>query len=87
MHRLGAVIMLALGLLPAAAAAQTAAETWPTRQPIRVVVPLTAGSATDAVARVVFEQVGRQIGQTIVIENRVGAAQTIGAGVVAILPP
>src|SRR5258708_7090642 len=83
MCRLGLIVTLALGLLPAAAAAQTAADTWPTRQPIRVVVPLTAGSATDAVARVVFEQVGRQIGQTVIIENRVGAAQTIGAGVVA----
>src|SRR5882672_10976786 len=83
MRGLGFLVTLALGLLPAAAVAQTSAETWPTRQPIRVVVPLTAGSATDAVARVVFEQVGRQIGQTIIIENRVGAAQTIGAGVVA----
>ncbi len=50
-------------------------------------MPLTAGSATDAVARVVFEQVGRQIGQTVIIENRVGAAQTIGAGVVAKAEP
>jgi tripartite-type tricarboxylate transporter receptor subunit TctC len=38
-------------------------------------------------ARVVFEQVGRQIGQTIIIENRVGAAQTIGAAVVAKAEP
>jgi tripartite-type tricarboxylate transporter receptor subunit TctC len=83
MRRLGFVVTLGLGLLPAAAAAQTAADAWPTRQPIRVVVPLTAGSATDAVARVVFEQVGRQIGQTVIIENRVGAAQTIGAAMVA----
>jgi tripartite-type tricarboxylate transporter receptor subunit TctC len=83
MRRAGFIVTLALGLLPAAAAAQTAADAWPTRQPIRVVVPLTAGSATDAVARVVFEQVGRQIGQTVIIENRVGAAQTIGAAVVA----
>lgn len=87
MRRLSLVIALALGLSPAAAAAQTAADTWPTRQPIRVVVPLTAGSATDAVARVVFEQVGRQIGQTIIIENRVGAAQTIGAAAVAKAEP
>jgi tripartite-type tricarboxylate transporter receptor subunit TctC len=87
MRRIRFVIALALGLSPAAAAAQAAADTWPARQPIRVVVPLTAGSATDAVARVVFEQVGRQIGQTIVIENRVGAAQTIGAAAVAKADP
>src|SRR4051794_10583417 len=87
MRRIRLVIALALGLSPAAAAAQTSADSWPTRQPIRVVVPLTAGSATDAVARVVFEQVGRQIGQTVVIENRVGAAQTIGAAAVAKAEP
>jgi len=69
------------------AGAQTAAESWPARQPIRIVVPLTAGSATDAVARVVFEQVGRQLGQTVVIENRVGAAQTIGTAAVAKAEP
>src|SRR3954454_21002068 len=81
--RLGPATALVLGLLSVPAGAQTAAESWPARQVIRVVVPLTAGSATDAVARVVFEQVGRQIGQTVIIENRVGAAQTIGAAVVA----
>jgi tripartite-type tricarboxylate transporter receptor subunit TctC len=87
MRRSSFVIALGLVLSPAAAVAQTAADTWPTRQPIRVVVPLTAGSATDAVARVVFEQVGRQIGQTVIIENRVGAAQTIGAAAVAKAEP
>jgi tripartite-type tricarboxylate transporter receptor subunit TctC len=59
------------------------AQAWPTRQPIRVVVPLTPGSAIDIVARLVMEQVSKQIGQTVVIENRSGAAQTLGAGMVA----
>jgi tripartite-type tricarboxylate transporter receptor subunit TctC len=59
------------------------AQAWPTKQPVRVIVPLTAGSAIDIVARLVFEQVSRQIGQTVVIENRTGASQTIGAGAVA----
>jgi tripartite-type tricarboxylate transporter receptor subunit TctC len=85
--RLGPATALVLGLLSVPAGAQTAAESWPARQPIRIVVPLTAGSATDAVARVVFEQVGRQIGQTVVIENRVGAAQTIGTAAVAKAEP
>ncbi len=59
------------------------AQEWPTRQPVRVVVPLTAGSAIDIVARLVFEQIAKQIGQTVVIENRPGASQTIGANAVA----
>jgi tripartite-type tricarboxylate transporter receptor subunit TctC len=63
------------------------AQAWPTRQPIRVIVPLTAGSAIDIVARLVFEQVSKQIGQTVVVENRPGASQTIGAGAVAKADP
>jgi tripartite-type tricarboxylate transporter receptor subunit TctC len=60
-----------------------AAQDWPTRQPIKIVVPFSAGSATDIIARTVFDQVGKQIGQTIVVENRGGAGTTLGAGLVA----
>jgi tripartite-type tricarboxylate transporter receptor subunit TctC len=63
------------------------AQEWPARQPIRVVVALTAGSAIDIVSRLVFEQVSKQIGQTIVIENRSGASQTLAAGLVAKAEP
>jgi tripartite-type tricarboxylate transporter receptor subunit TctC len=58
------------------------AQDWPTRN-ITVVVPLGAGSASDIMARVVMEQVGRQLGQTVVVENRPGAGGRIGAGMVA----
>src|SRR4051794_24959763 len=58
------------------------AEDWPTR-PIRVIVPLSPGSAADIVPRIVFEQVSQQLGQAIVIENRPGASGTIGAHAVA----
>lgn len=63
------------------------AQEWPTRQPIRVLVALTPGSAIDIVSRLVFEQVAKQIGQTIVIENRPGASQTLAAGAVAKADP
>ena len=59
-----------------------AAQDWPSR-PITVVVPLGAGSASDLIARVVMEQVGRQLGQPVVVENRPGAGGTIGASAVA----
>jgi tripartite-type tricarboxylate transporter receptor subunit TctC len=65
-------------VVPLAAAAQE----WPTKQPIKIVVPFSAGSATDITARTVFEQVGRQIGQTFVVENRGGAGTTLGSGMV-----
>ena len=67
--------------------AQVYAQAWPTKQPIRVIVPLSAGSAIDIVARIFFEQISRQIGQAVVIENRTGAAQSIGAGAAARAEP
>jgi tripartite-type tricarboxylate transporter receptor subunit TctC len=62
------------------------AQDWPTR-PITAIVPLGAGSASDIIARVVMEQVGRQLGQTVVVENRPGAGGTIGANMVAKAAP
>jgi tripartite-type tricarboxylate transporter receptor subunit TctC len=62
------------------------AQQWPTRT-IRVVVPLTAGSAVDVVPRIVLEQVSAQTGQSIVVENRSGAGGTIGVRSVATSPP
>ena len=46
-------------------------------------MPLGAGSASDIISRVVMEQVGRQVGQTVIVENRPGAGGTIGANMVA----
>jgi tripartite-type tricarboxylate transporter receptor subunit TctC len=74
-----AVLSFAMALGPLGAAAQE----WPTKQAIKVMVPFTAGSATDITARTVMDQVGRQIGQTIVVENRGGAGTTLGSNLVA----
>ena len=63
------------------------AQDWPLKQPIKVIVTNTPGSALDLVSRLVFEQVGRQVGQTFVIENRPGAANTIGIATVAKAEP
>jgi tripartite-type tricarboxylate transporter receptor subunit TctC len=62
------------------------AETFPTKS-IRVIVPLSAGSATDIIPRTVFEQVSTQVGQSFVIENRTGGGGTIGASAVAKADP
>jgi len=77
------LIALLLSLSPFAASAQD----WPARQPIKIVVPFTAGSATDIAGRIVFEQVGKQIGQNFIFENRGGAGTTLGAGMVAKADP
>src|SRR5438105_2376427 len=67
-------------------AAPASAQDWPSRT-ITVIVPLGAGSASDIIARVVMEQVGRQLGQSVVVENRPGAGGTIGANMVAKAAP
>ena len=76
-----ALLALALALLLAPAAAL--AQAWPQRQAIKVIVPLSAGSATDIVARVVAEELERKLGQSIVVENRVGAGGAVGTGAAA----
>ena len=78
-YRLGLTGAALLGVF----AGNAMAQEWPAKQPIKVIVPFTAGSSTDISARVVFEQVGKQIGQTFIVENRTGAGTTIGSGFVA----
>ena len=63
-----------------------ASQGWPSK-PVRVIVPFTAGSAVDIVARAVMEQVSTQIGQPIIVENRGGAGGTLGVGTVAKADP
>ena len=77
---------LALLLAAFVLAAPASAEDWPTRN-ITVIVPVGAGSASDIVSRVVMEQVGRQLGQNVIVENRTGAGGTIGANMVAKAAP
>jgi tripartite-type tricarboxylate transporter receptor subunit TctC len=66
-------------LLAGFAAAQGA---YPSK-PIRVIVPFTAGSATDTMARTVGDAMAKSMGQPIVIDNKPGAGGTIGAAQVA----
>jgi len=66
--------------------AQGGAATFPDK-PIRLVVGVPPGGSTDLIARIVGDQLGRQLGQPVVIENRGGAAGNIGAEVVAKAPP
>ena len=74
--------LLGLGL----ATTEAGAEIWPTK-PVRAIVPFGAGSTTDIIPRVVFEQLSSQLGQSIVVENRAGAGGTIGSAFVAKADP
>jgi tripartite-type tricarboxylate transporter receptor subunit TctC len=62
------------------------AQAWPTKT-VRVITPLTPGSATDILARTVAERLSVQLGQPVVVENRPGASTTIGAAAVAKADP
>jgi len=69
-------------LLIAVAAPLAGAQAFPDK-PIHFIVPFTAGSGTDIVARTVADPMSRALGQPIIIENRPGAGGTLGAAQVA----
>ena len=73
---------LGAALAPQWARAQAA---WPDK-PLRIVVPATAGSSLDGLARVYAEHLQRALKQTVVVENKPGANQTIGIGAVKSAP-
>ncbi|WP_278482835.1 Bug family tripartite tricarboxylate transporter substrate binding protein [Achromobacter insolitus] len=73
--------LLALAAL-SLAASTASAQSWPA-QPIRWIVPYPAGGGTDVVARTVASGLEKPLGQTIVVENRPGAATIIGATAIA----
>jgi tripartite-type tricarboxylate transporter receptor subunit TctC len=62
------------------------ADNWPTR-PITAISAVSAGNAGDIIARIVLEQVSKQIGQAFVLENRPGGGGTIGTASVAKAEP
>jgi tripartite-type tricarboxylate transporter receptor subunit TctC len=74
MRLLGAWPVVAAGLL-ALAATPAPAQDYPTR-PITIIVPFAAGGPTDVVARIVGDHMSRTLGQTMVIENMLGAGGT-----------
>ena len=71
-----------LAMLPVAAFPQA----WPSK-PVKLVVPFAAGGATDVVARLLALKLTDAWGQSVVVENRLGAGGNIGADSVAKAPP
>jgi len=65
---------------------ETLAQSWPIKR-VQVIVPFTAGSATDIMARTVTQRLSEQLGQPFVVENRPGAGGTLGVGAVAKADP
>lgn len=84
--RIPASLIFATFLTLLGGAREVSADNWPTR-PIRVIVPVSAGSAADIISRAVFDQLSHQLEQPIIVENRPGASSTIGARTVAQADP
>ncbi|MPZ43375.1 MAG: tripartite tricarboxylate transporter substrate binding protein [Betaproteobacteria bacterium] len=75
-------VLTALALLAPAVNAQS----YPAR-PVRIVVPFSPGGATDIVTRIVAQRLTEVWGQTVVVDNRAGAAGNIGGDIVAKAAP
>ncbi|MGZ5149786.1 MAG: Bug family tripartite tricarboxylate transporter substrate binding protein, partial [Burkholderiales bacterium] len=82
--------MKALSLFAAAAltfiCSAPGAQEFPAK-PIRFVVPFAAGSATDALARIIGQKMTEAWGQQVIVENRPGAGSVVGTAVAAKSPP
>ena len=57
------------------------------QKPIHIVVPFAAGGAVDVIARVIGDQVSRQVGQPVIVDNKAGANGNIATDFVAKAPP
>jgi tripartite-type tricarboxylate transporter receptor subunit TctC len=79
------IVSAVIALAPCVAHAQAVAP-YPTK-PLRFVVGLAPGGATDIVARLVAQKLTESIGQPVIVDNRSGAAGSIAAGIVQKAPP
>ena len=85
MRHLALIVLLGASCLVALSPAAHAQQ-WPSK-PIRWLVPVAAGGATDVVARLLQEPVGKLLGGTIVVENRPGGAGVIATQATVTSPP
>ena len=70
-----AVLCYALGIL---GSTNLAAQSWPDK-PIKMIVPFAAGGSADILGRILSQELSKNLGQNVIVENRGGAGGNIGA--------
>ncbi|MBF6630210.1 MAG: tripartite tricarboxylate transporter substrate binding protein [Comamonas sp.] len=78
-------LLCAAAAMPTSAWAQASGHTFPSK-PIKLIVPFAAGGSTDIVARLVADAMQRELGQTVLVENKAGAGGMIGTETVVHAP-
>ena len=86
-HLLSLPALLAPAIMAAPGIAHAQDGAWPGRQPIRLIAGFPAGGLADAIGRLFAAPLGQALGATMVVENRTGAAGTLGADAVAKAAP
>jgi len=83
--RLGKKLALIAGALSMLASPLALAQNWPT-QPIKLIIPFAAGGTTDILGRLLAQQLTKDLGQNVIVENKPGAGGNIAAEFVAQAP-
>jgi tripartite-type tricarboxylate transporter receptor subunit TctC len=83
--RLGKKLAIAVGVLTMLTSSLAIAQNWPTK-PIKLIIPFAAGGTTDILGRLLAQQLTKDLGQNVIVENKPGAGGNIAAEFVAQAP-
>lgn len=83
MNAIRSVLSVLLSVMLAAASFAAAAQGGFPNKPLKIIVPVTTGGPSDLVARLLADKLSASFGRPVIIENRPGASQTVGAAAVA----